>query len=348
MARARRVLTRAGPRPTAGARRCARCGTSGGCRWPGWAAWPGTTPATSPASSAATSSPPSPSPPPATRPSARAATLVALWHEADRDRRLARLGPRGGTRAGRRAAARRRGPAAAPAHAAARDHLRLRRGRAPRPVRRRDRPPPRPRQREQAERALDLAARLHAGDRRQREPYVNHLLRVALRISVHYGVDDPDIISAALLHDAVEDHADALSPPGGTAPPPCCAARFGARVAGLVLDVTNPEYPPGADRHQAYREHVIESLTASPEARLIKASDFTDNGVGIIHTRGPKAVKLAAKYAPLVPALTDLIARPDTPLPPAVKAAILGQLLTAQERFAAITRAAGDGTGSHG
>ena len=44
-----------------------------------------------------------------------------------------------------------------------------------------------------AERALQLAGQLHAADRRQREPYVNHLLRVALRIICHYGVDDPDI-----------------------------------------------------------------------------------------------------------------------------------------------------------
>ena len=41
-----------------------------------------------------------------------------------------------------------------------------------------------------AEGALDLAARLHAADRRQREPYVNHLLRVAIRIISHYRVQD--------------------------------------------------------------------------------------------------------------------------------------------------------------
>ena len=74
---------------------------------------------------------------------------------------------------------------------------------------------------------------------------------------------------------------------------------------------------------------------------MIKASDFTDNGVGLIHTSGPKAVRLARKYAPLVPVLASLIARPDTPLPPPVKARILGQLVAAQERFAVIARAAG-------
>ena len=73
---------------------------------------------------------------------------------------------------------------------------------------------------------------------------------------------------------------------------------------------------------------------------MIKASDFTDNGVGLIHSSGPKTARLARKYAPLVPVLADLIARPDTPLSPQAKARILGQFVTAQERFAAIARAA--------
>ena len=169
---------------------------------------------------------------------------------------------------------------------------------------------------------------------------MNHLLRVALRIVVHYGVQDPEVVCAALLHDAVEDHADGLAAGGRAGAVAALAAQFGPRVAGLVDAVTNPGYEPGADRHQQYRDHVAASLAASPWARVIKASDFTDNGVGLIHTSGPRAARLARKYAPLVPVLSDLIARPDTPLPAQAKARILGQLVTAQVRFAAITRAA--------
>jgi hypothetical protein len=69
--------------------------------------------------------------------------------------------------------------------------------------------------RARAERALDVAGRLHAADRRQREPYVNHLLRVAIRIICYYHVTDADVVCAALLHDAVEDHAADLAPGGG-------------------------------------------------------------------------------------------------------------------------------------
>ncbi len=196
--------------------------------------------------------------------------------------------------------------------------------------------------RERAGQALALAARLHAGDRRQREPYVNHLLRVAVRIISHYHVRDPDVICAALLHDAVEDHAAGLAGGGGQPEAlAALAARFGSRVATLVAAVTNQQNGPAGDSHQRYREHVAASLAASPWARVIKMSDFTDNGVGLIYTTGPRTKTLARKYAPLVPVLKELIARPDTPLSHDVKARILDQLDRAQERFAAIAAAPG-------
>jgi len=199
------------------------------------------------------------------------------------------------------------------------------------------------------ERALDLAARLHAADRRDAEPYVNHLLRVAIRIISYYGVHDTDVITAALLHDAVEDHPGELASLGG----PCdgsdgpeaalavLAEEFGPRVAELVAAVTNPPYAPDRDEHEQYREHVADSLRRSPWARVIKASDFTDNGVGLIHTTGPRLHRLAAKYAPLVPVLRDLIARPDTPLSAAAREHILAQLDRADERFAGVRGDAG-------
>jgi len=193
-------------------------------------------------------------------------------------------------------------------------------------------------------RALELAARLHAADRREREPYLNHLLRVAIRIMSNYGVHDPDVVIAALLHDAVEDHAAELT--GGAddqaAALAVLAAEFGPRVAELVAAVTNPEYAPDRDTHEQYREHVAGSLRRNPWARIIKASDFTDNGVGLIHTTGPRLHKLAAKYAPLVPVLQELIALPDTPLAAPARQHILAQLDRAADRFAAVLPA--DGT----
>jgi hypothetical protein len=185
--------------------------------------------------------------------------------------------------------------------------------------------------------ALDLAAQLHAGDQREREPYVNHLLRVAVRIMSHYGVHDTDVIIAALLHDAVEDHAAELAPGGGPQDAlAVLATEFGPRVAELVAAVTNPEYAPDRDTDKQYREHVADSLRRNPWARVIKASDFTDNGAGLIHVSGPRVRRLAAKYAPLVPVLRELISLPDTPLDVAARQRILAQLHRAADRFAAI------------
>ncbi|MEV0809231.1 HD domain-containing protein [Micromonospora sp. NPDC050200] len=188
--------------------------------------------------------------------------------------------------------------------------------------------------------ALDLAAELHRDDRRVREPYLNHLLRVAIRMMHHYQVRDVDVIVAGLLHDAVEDHPDELAGVG-VADPTAAAlvtltARFGPRVARLVAAVTNPAYDPDRDRNAQYREHVAASLDREPWARVIKVSDFTDNGVGVVYTIGPKVARSAAKYRPLVPVFRDLISRPDTPLSAPVKRHIFAQLDLAEERFSAI------------
>ena len=197
--------------------------------------------------------------------------------------------------------------------------------------------------RRRMKRALDLAARLHAADRRDREPYLNHLLRVAIRIMVYYGVRDTDVICAALLHDSVEDHPAELA--DGAADPAAAlavlAAEFGPRVAELVSAVTNPQYVPGRDADEQYREHVADSLRDNPWARVIKVSDFTDNGAGLMHTTGPRVHRLAGKYAPLVPVLAELIARPDTPLSAAAKERISAQLDRAADRFAAVRGDAG-------
>ena len=192
--------------------------------------------------------------------------------------------------------------------------------------------------------ALDLASRLHADDRRVREPYLNHLLRVAIRILRYYGIRDVDVLTAALLHDAVEDHpAELAGRPADLghdvltdAAVAELARQFNPRVAELVRSVTNPEYDPARDRDEQYRMHVAVNLDRDPWARVIKVSDFTDNGVGVIHTTPAKAERSARKYRPLVPKLRELVGRPDTPLTFEARDHILDQLDLAEERFAAI------------
>lgn len=123
---------------------------------------------------------------------------------------------------------------------------------------------------------LETAA-FSGADRRRREPYVNHLLRVALRIICHYEVLDADLTCAALLHDSMEDHAGQLSPSGARDEAfAVLAGLAGQRAADLVVAVTNPVYAPGADKYRQYLAHVTAGLESRPRARVLKASDFTD------------------------------------------------------------------------
>ncbi|WP_216900735.1 HD domain-containing protein [Nocardia alni] len=198
--------------------------------------------------------------------------------------------------------------------------------------------------------ALELAAELHRDDEYGREPYLNHLLRVAIRIVSHYEVRDTEVVVAGLLHDSVEDHprelagaraGSALDNPAATAALTAAAldelsARFGTRVAGIVASVTNPAPEPGVEWNVQYREHIATSLARDPWARVVKLSDFTDNGVGILYATGPAMERLAIKYRPLTGVYRDLVTRPDTPLAAHVKQHILDQLDLADERFAAI------------
>ena len=103
-------------------------------------------------------------------------------------------------------------------------------------------------------------------------------------------------------------------------------------------------YPLGTRTHEinpppCRLDHLAAALAGEPWARVVKLSDFTDNGVGIIHTAGPKVLSSARKYTGAVPILRDRLDRPDTPLAPAVKDHVRGQLALADERFAAILAA---------
>ncbi|MCY1143997.1 HD domain-containing protein [Actinoplanes sp. Pm04-4] len=193
--------------------------------------------------------------------------------------------------------------------------------------------------------AAGWAAQLHAGQGRTREPYVNHLWRVTLRLLCHYRVTDPDVLIAGLLHDAVEDQAWTITGITRHGPPPArqaltaIADRYNPGVARLVGAVTMPPRPDGTDRIRHYTGHLAHALSGEPWARVIKLSDFTDNGVGLIHTVGPLVTRSAAKYDAALPVLRGLLDRPDTPLPGDVKDHIRGQLDLAQRRFAAILTA---------
>ncbi len=120
------------------------------------------------------------------------------------------------------------------------------------------------------ERALVLANRLHARQKRKRTevPYIAHLMTVAGLVLEAGG--DEDMAIAALLHDAVEDQ-------GGKPTLRMIGQQFGKRVADIVAGCTDSDTipkPPWRERKERYIAHLRH---ASPEVRLVSAADKLHN-----------------------------------------------------------------------
>src|SRR5258708_38259918 len=96
--------------------------------------------------------------------------------------------------------------------------------------------------------AADAAARWHVHQRRKgaaKEPYVNHLLEVAMLVAGATEGKDPNLVIAALLRDAIEDCE---------APPGLIADIFGTDAADLVAEVTEDKSLPTAERRKIQAE----------------------------------------------------------------------------------------------
>lgn len=116
--------------------------------------------------------------------------------------------------------------------------------------------------------AASFAAQRHTGHHRKgndQQPYINHPLEVANLLANVGGVEDIDVLIAAILHDTVEDVGVTKQE---------IVDRFGERVAGFVLEVTDDKSLPKAERKRLQVEHAPH---LSPEAKLIKLGDKISN-----------------------------------------------------------------------
>jgi (p)ppGpp synthase/HD superfamily hydrolase len=117
-------------------------------------------------------------------------------------------------------------------------------------------------------RAADAAARWHVHQRRKgiaQEPYINHLLEVASLVGEATGGTDPNVVIAALLHDAIEDQ-------GVTSE--VLASEFGQHVADVVMEVSDDKTLPKDERK---RRQIETASKKSREAKLIKLADKISN-----------------------------------------------------------------------
>ena len=117
-------------------------------------------------------------------------------------------------------------------------------------------------------RAASYAAQKHRSHRRKgadADPYINHPLQVAAFLAEVGGITDVDILTAALLHDVVED-TDTT--------PEEIEELFGSRVRGFVMELTDDKSLSKAERKSKQVEH---APYLSNEAKQIKIADKYSN-----------------------------------------------------------------------
>lgn len=120
------------------------------------------------------------------------------------------------------------------------------------------------------ERAYRTAREAH-GDQKRDEGtiYIGHPVRVAAILFGEVGIQDPDVIAAALLHDTLED-----TPLDDEA----LRAQFGPRIAEIVRFVTKREETSPAEEAEIDRAYLQGIREASdPGVALVKLADRLDN-----------------------------------------------------------------------
>ena len=113
-------------------------------------------------------------------------------------------------------------------------------------------------------RALAFAAHKHRDQRRkdaEASPYINHPIALAEVLAGEGGVADIEVLAAALLHDTIEDTDTTMEE---------LREQFGARIAGMVGEVTDDKELPKADRKRLQIEH---ASGLSRGAKLVKLAD---------------------------------------------------------------------------
>lgn len=170
--------------------------------------------------------------------------------------------------------------------------------------------------------ALDLALSIHADQKARPDgPYVNHIVRVADRVIRLLGVTDADIVTAALLHDALEDQTEKLALLQGgrddhwttEAASRYVREKFGSRVLAILKGLTNPDFSSlsGREKDEAYAAHVKHAIR-DHATFCIKLADFMDNGLTISAVKDDKRrLHLARKYLPIFDMMIDRLGQAD-------------------------------------
>ena len=112
--------------------------------------------------------------------------------------------------------------------------------------------------------AAAFAAYKHRDQRRKdvkATPYINHPLALAQALCEEGGIYDPSILSAALLHDTIEDTETTYEE---------LVEHFGKPIANIVLEVSDDKSLPKEVRKQ---RQVEKAARASEAAQQVKIAD---------------------------------------------------------------------------
>lgn len=112
-------------------------------------------------------------------------------------------------------------------------------------------------------RAMNIACSVHAKQQYGKYPYVRHLAHVAL-VLAQCGFADDDFLSAAWLHDSIEDAGLTQEEIG---------IEVGGFVASLVWAVTDGKGKNRAERHAASFRRMV----AFPQSIIIRLADRIAN-----------------------------------------------------------------------
>ena len=122
--------------------------------------------------------------------------------------------------------------------------------------------------------ATSFSAQKHIKQRRKDEfstPYINHPVSVALVIADIGGVNDSEVLAAALLHDTLEDTETTLEE---------LETEFGKKVCQYVLEVSDDMTLSKEERKAKQIEH---ARHLSEGAALIKLGDKISNVKDVIN-----------------------------------------------------------------
>jgi guanosine-3',5'-bis(diphosphate) 3'-pyrophosphohydrolase len=149
--------------------------------------------------------------------------------------------------------------------------------------------------------AVAFAARAHRHQLRKdrQTPYASHVFCVCLILRHVFGIADERILTAAVLHDTVEDTTTDYDD---------LHEHFGAEVAGWVALLSKDKRLPEEERETAY----MAGLAKAPwQVKACKLADMFDNLVDSAHLRPEQRAKTGRRLRAYLLALDA----PDLPDP---------------------------------